>query len=125
MCVEARFSCRHRDAIGERKTEKDLEIDDAVHGAARSLDRFLKRIHRAGDVFLEGVGYENVVILGIAVIGTGSGEVVDTVVRMIAGARAPGAGAPTEGGACCAKSLGELIATAATAVILPKKLRRV
>src|ERR1700730_664096 len=88
MRVEPRFPCRHRDAIGERETEKDLEIDDAVHGATCSLNRFLERIHCAGDVFFEGVGYENMILIGIAVIGTSSGEVIDPVVRMVAGARA-------------------------------------
>src|SRR6266851_1758178 len=84
MCIETCLTGRHWDAIGERKTEKDLEIDNAVHGAACTLDRLLERVHRAGDVLFEGISYENVIVLGIAVIGTSTREVVDAILCVIA-----------------------------------------
>src|SRR5580704_1402919 len=63
-------------------------MDDAVHRAACTLDRLLERVHSASDVFFEGVRYEDVIFLGIAVIGTCAGEVVDPIVCVItAGAR--------------------------------------
>ena len=65
-------------------------MDDAVHGAASMLDRLLERVHGAGDVLLEGVGDENVIFLGIAVIGARPGEIVDPVVRVVLAAGAMG-----------------------------------
>src|SRR5580700_1244637 len=50
MGIEPRLASGHRNTVGERQTEKDLEMDDAVHGAARALDRFLERVHGAGHV---------------------------------------------------------------------------
>src|SRR4030088_1324428 len=88
MRVEPRFARRHRDAIGERQAQKDLEIDNAVHRTTCSLDRSFQRIHRASDVFLEGICYKNMVVLGVAVIGTGSGEVINTAMRVVASSRA-------------------------------------
>src|ERR1700690_1178941 len=68
--IEPRLAGWHGDAVGERQTEKDLEMYFAVHGAAGTLDGFLEGVHGAGDVLFERVSYEDVILLGIAVIGT-------------------------------------------------------
>ena len=71
------------DAVSERQAQKNLQMDDAVHSAACPLDRLLEGIHGAGDVLFEGVRDEDVVLLGVAVIGTGSRKVVDPVVDVV------------------------------------------
>src|SRR5579862_3391888 len=58
-------------------------MDDAIHSAAGTLDRLLERVHCASDVFFEGVSYQDVILLGITVIGTRSGEIIDPVERMV------------------------------------------
>ncbi len=91
MGIEPRFTCRHRDRIGVRKADKDLCVDDAVHRAAGALQRFLKRIHGSSYVLLEWVRDQNVIVLGVAVIGAGTREVIDSIVCVVAAARlAPG-----------------------------------
>ena len=63
-------------------------MDDAVHAAACALNRFLKSIHRADDVLLKWVRYENVIVFWIAVIRTSAGKVIDSVLCVVAAARA-------------------------------------
>ena len=46
--------------------------------------KLLERVHGAGNVLLKGISHENVIILGITVIGAGTGEVVDAIVGVIA-----------------------------------------
>src|ERR1700719_4368962 len=62
-------------------------MDDTVHGATCAFNRFLKCIHGAADVLLKWVRYENVIVFGVAVIGTSAGEVIDPIVCMVAAAR--------------------------------------
>src|SRR5271170_366863 len=57
MGIEPCLAGGHRDTVGERQTQKDPEMDDAVHGAACTLDRFLERVHGAGDVLFERIRY--------------------------------------------------------------------
>src|SRR5579863_10029984 len=83
MSIEARLAGWHVDAVSERQAEKDLQMDDAVHSAAGTLDGFLERVHGAGDVLFERVSYEDVILLGVAVIGTSSGNVIDPVVGVV------------------------------------------
>src|ERR1700722_3711394 len=63
-------------------------MDDAVHSAAGKLDRLLERVHCASDVFFESISYEDVIVLGIAVIGTGTRKVVDPAMCMVVAAGA-------------------------------------
>src|ERR1700722_12426218 len=63
-------------------------MEDAIHGAAGPLDRLLERIHRAGDVLFEGIGYEDMICIGIAVIRTCPREVVDPFVGVVVAAGA-------------------------------------
>src|ERR1700722_9314003 len=86
MRIEPCLAGGHGDTVGERQTEKDLDMEDAVHGAAGTLDRFLEGVHGAGDVLFERVRDEDVVLLGIAIIGTRAGEIVDSIVCMVAAA---------------------------------------
>src|SRR5579872_7371594 len=85
-------------------------MDDAVHSAARTLDGFLESIHGAGDVLFEGVSYEDVILLRVPVIGTGSGNVVDPFVDVVGAgtmSRVPTRCASGDG---CASSRGLLLA---------------
>src|SRR5215813_13535163 len=54
-------------------------MNDAIHRAAGTLDRLLERVHGARDVFFEGVSHQDVILLGITVIRTRPGEIVDPV----------------------------------------------
>jgi len=54
------------------KTEKNLHVENAVHIAARALERFLESVHRAGDVFFERVCHENMIFPWIAIIRAGA-----------------------------------------------------
>src|SRR5262244_3802101 len=57
-------------------------MDNAVHVTAGALDRVLERVHGPGDVLFERVRYENVVVLGIAIISTGAREIINSVMRV-------------------------------------------
>jgi len=83
MGIEPGFARRHWDIVGVRKADKNLHMDDAVHGAACSLNGSLECIHRPGDVLLKWVRYENVIVSGVAVIGTGAGEVIDAILCVV------------------------------------------
>jgi hypothetical protein len=83
MGVEPSFAGRHRDAIGKRQAEEDLEVENAIHCAACTLERLLKSVHRPGDMFLKGIGNDNMIVIRIAVIGARTEEVVDPVVSVI------------------------------------------
>src|SRR5579864_3829546 len=61
-------------------------MEDAVHGAACALNRFLKRIHGSHDVLLKWVRYKNVILSRVAVIGTSAGEIEDPILYVIAAA---------------------------------------
>ena len=63
-------------------------MEDAVHAAACTLDGTLEGVHGAGDVFFEGIGYEDVIVLGVAVVGACAGEPEDAVMNVVAGAAA-------------------------------------
>src|SRR5262245_45619093 len=54
-------------------------MDDAIHSTAGTLDRLLERVHGASDVFFEGVSHQDVIRLGITVIRTRPGKIVDPV----------------------------------------------
>src|SRR5580704_8557016 len=59
-------------------------MQNVVHGAASALDRSLQRVHRAGDMLLEWIGHQHVIVPGISVIGTRPRNVVDPIVCAIA-----------------------------------------
>src|SRR5262250_2941926 len=59
-------------------------MDNAVHVAACPFDRPLQSVHRSRDVLFEGVGHQNMVVLGKTVVGACAGEIVDAIVRMAA-----------------------------------------
>ena len=112
-------------------------MNDAVHGTARVLNRLLERVHCASDVLFERISHQNVIVLGIAVIGTRPRKVVDPVVCVALGAGAMGSifARRTRGRVArcrCARGrslFGEKLRSAGyravIAVILPTKLRRV
>src|SRR5215468_2715497 len=54
-------------------------MDDAIHSAAGTLDRLLKSVHCANHVFFEGVSHQDMILLGITIIGTRPREIVDPV----------------------------------------------
>src|SRR5580704_10415138 len=93
MRIESSFTSWHRDVLGMRKTDKNLHLEDAVHGAACALDRFLKCVHRTDDVLLKWVRYENMIVFRVAVIRTNSGEVIYSVMDMAAATRLIACGA--------------------------------
>jgi hypothetical protein len=66
-----------------REAEKNFQMEDAIHGATCALNGFLESIHSPGDVLLKWVGYKNVVVSGVAVIGASAREVIDTVVCVV------------------------------------------
>src|SRR6516225_7582483 len=82
MGIESRLASGRWYGLGERETEKHIQMDDAVHVAARTLDGPLECIHGPCDMLFEGVSYEDVIVLGITVIGACAGKVVDAVVRV-------------------------------------------
>jgi hypothetical protein len=83
MGIESCLAGGHRNSVSEWQTEKDLEMENTVHGATCMLERLLERVHRTGDMLLEGIGYENMIVTGIAVIGACAGEVIDPFVNVI------------------------------------------
>ena len=54
-------------------------MEDAIHGTARKLKRFLKRIHCSCDVLLKRIRYEDAILSRIATIRTDAREVVDSI----------------------------------------------
>ena len=62
-------------------------MDDAVHGAAVALERLLEGVQRARDMLVKRIGYQDVVVFGIAIVGTCTGKVIDSIVNMLAVAR--------------------------------------
>src|SRR6478735_663830 len=75
---------------GALQGEKDREMDDAVHGATGPLHGLFERIHGTGDMLFEGIGYEHVIVFGIAVIGARTRKVVDSINGVITAAGATG-----------------------------------
>src|SRR6478735_8170331 len=71
---------------GALQGEKDREMDDAVHGATGPLHGLFERIHGTGDMLFEGIGYEHVIVFGIAVVGTRARKVEDSINGVIAAA---------------------------------------
>src|SRR5437764_606187 len=92
MGVEAGFAGRHGNILGMGKADKNLQMEDAVHRAARAFNGSLERIHCPDHVLLKWVRHENVIVSGVAVIRTGAGEVIDAVMYVIGAARLISAG---------------------------------
>src|SRR5215472_8297163 len=67
-------------------------MQDAVHGAARALQRSFERVHRPGDVLLEGIRHEDVVLSPVAVVRAGAREVIDSVMYVVRSAGAVSGG---------------------------------
>src|SRR5581483_8517367 len=87
MGIETSLARRHRSIFGKWKAQKNLQMDDAVHCAPGALQGSLRRIHGSGNVLLKRVRHENMVVPRIAVVGPGSGEVVDSVMDVVATSR--------------------------------------
>src|ERR1700683_1704334 len=102
--IEPGLAGRHGNSVSERQTKKNLEMDDAVHVAACTLDRFLERVHGPSNVFFERIRHQDVILLRIAVIGTRAGEVIDTIMCMAAARTARRISARCAGGHGCAGS---------------------
>src|SRR5579862_597655 len=109
MSIEACLAGWYEDAVGERQAEEDLEMDDAVHSAAGTLDGLLEGVHGAGDVLFERVSYEDMILFGVAVVGTGSGNVVDPVVGVVGAGPTSRISARCASGRGCASSRGLLL----------------
>src|SRR5579859_4200880 len=69
-----------------RQADENVEVDQAVHVGTGALDVALQRVHRPCDMLLERIRHEDMIVLGITVIGAGAGKVVDPAVRVAASA---------------------------------------
>src|SRR5688572_13287466 len=84
---ESSFTRRYRNVIGVRKTSKNLKMQNTIYRTARTLKRFLKRIHSSSDVLLKRVGYKDAILFRVATIGTDPREVVDSIMYLVAPTR--------------------------------------
>src|SRR5215472_12830003 len=82
MCIKPRLGRGHRDGVRERQAEEYIQMDDTVHVAARTFDRALQRVHGSCDMLFEKIRHEDMIVLGIPVIGTRAGKIVNPVVRV-------------------------------------------
>src|SRR5690242_20827316 len=67
-----------------RQADENVEVDQAVHVGAGALDVALQSVHGSRDMLLEGIRHDDMIVLGIAVIGARAGKIVNPVVRVAA-----------------------------------------